>query len=153
MDYEKKEWSHRLVAAAADGLPGGKEGLMAKLPALVSPDSVIGSIARYFVAKYGFSEQCRVAVGSGDNPQTKVLVKGDLLSLGTSFVNMISTDGKTLDLDGYANGMYDGLGRPFMFGCRTNGAMVWDGIRGMHGLGGDDFGPADDSLAAIGLVL
>jgi xylulokinase len=147
MDYEEKEWSEKLVSAAADGLPGGATALVAKLPELVSPDSVVGSIARYFVDRYGFSDTCRVAAGSGDNPQTKVLVAGDLLSLGTSFVNMVSTDGSAYDLDGYANGMYDGLGRPFMIGCRTNGAMVWDGVRTMHGLGEGDFGPADGSLA------
>ena len=151
MDYEEKEWSEALVAAAAAGLPGGPEALMAKLPELVSPDSIVGSIARYFVDRYGFSDSCRVAAGSGDNPQTKVLVAGDLLSLGTSFVNMVSTDGNAYDLDGYANGMYDGLGRPFMFGCRTNGAMVWDGVRTMHGLGEDVFAPADGSLASTPL--
>lgn len=147
MDYEEKEWSESLVAAAAEGLPGGPEALMQKLPELVSPDSVVGTIARYFVDTYGFNDDCRVAAGSGDNPQTKVLVKGDLLSLGTSFVNMVSTDGTAYDLDGYANGMYDGLGRPFMFGCRTNGAMVWDGVRSMHDLEIDEYGPADGSLA------
>ena len=147
MDYEGKTWSETLLAAAASGLPGGATGLLAKLPALVSPDTVVGTVARYFVERHGFSPGCRVAAGSGDNPQTKVLVKDDLLSLGTSFVNMVSTDGKTYDLGGFANGMYDGLGRPFMFGCRTNGAMVWDGVRTMHGLGKDDYAPADGSLA------
>jgi hypothetical protein len=46
--------------------------------------------------------------GSGDNPQSKVQVAGDLLSLGTSFVNMTSTDGKVIDKSGLANAMYDG---------------------------------------------
>ena len=147
MGYEEKDWSDDLLSAVAEGLPGGTEALRRKLPDLIKPDTIVGGITRYFVDKYGFSPDCRIAAGSGDNPQTKVLVGGDLLSLGTSFVNMVSTDGKTYDREGYANGMYDGLGRPFMFGCRTNGAMVWDGVRQMHGLGRDDFAPADDSLA------
>jgi xylulokinase len=75
-------------------------------------------------------------------------VAGDLLSLGTSFVFMVSTDGKTVDREGYANAMYDGVGRPFMFGCRTNGAMVWDRVRARHGLAKKDYGPAEQSLAA-----
>ncbi|MBT3274215.1 MAG: xylulose kinase, partial [Spirochaetales bacterium] len=146
MDYQGKQWSPVLAASAAKDLPGGTDGLLRKLPEIVAPDTVVGQIARYFVDKYGLDPLCRVTAGSGDNPQTKVLVKGDLLSLGTSFVNMVSTDGTSYDFDGYANGMYDGLGRPFMFGCRTNGAMVWDGVRAMHGLGRNDFVAADSTL-------
>ncbi|MFH1998308.1 MAG: FGGY family carbohydrate kinase [Planctomycetota bacterium] len=147
MDYQRKTWSRELAGATGAGLPGGGEGLLHKLPHLISPDSLVGAVALYFIDKYGFDRHCRVAAGSGDNPQTKVLIKDDLLSLGTSFVNMVSTDGKTYDMDGYANAMYDGLGRPFMFGCRTNGAMVWDRVRRMHGLGKNGFAPADSALA------
>lgn len=147
MDYESKSWSDELLASAASGLPGGTDGLRSKLPDLISPDAFVGTIASYFTEKYGFSSDCVVAAGSGDNPQTKVLIEGDLLSLGTSFVNMVSTDGKTFDLDGYANGMYDGIGRPFMFGCRTNGAMVWDRVRMMHGLKKEDFAASDGTLS------
>jgi len=147
MSYKGRSWSSELVAAASAGLPGGADTFQAKLPPLAAPDAVVGSIAAYFVERYGFDPMCRVAAGSGDNPQTKVLVEGDLLSLGTSFVNMVATDGRTFDLEGFANAMYDGIGRPFMFGCRTNGAMTWTGVRTMHGLGKEEFAPADSSLA------
>jgi xylulokinase len=148
MDYRARAWSEPLLAAAGAGLPGGPAALRAKLPVLVEPDACVGTVAAYFVAKYGFSPACRVAAGSGDNPQTKVLVAGDLLSLGTSFVFMVSTDGNAVDREGYANAMYDGVGRPFAFGCRTNGAMVWDRVRAIHGLAKKDYGPAEQALAA-----
>jgi xylulokinase len=148
MDYQARAWSDALVAAAGAGLPGGAAAFRAKLPALTEPDACVGTIAAYFVKKYGFSPACRIAAGSGDNPQTKVLVAGDLLSLGTSFVFMVSTDGKSVDREGYANAMYDGVGRPFAFGCRTNGAMVWDRVRALHGLAKKDYGPAEKALAA-----
>jgi len=148
MDYRKRVWSEELVASAASGCPGGAAALREKLPPLAAPDTCIGSIAAYFVAKYGFAPDCRIAVGSGDNPQTKVLVAGDLLSLGTSFVFMVATGGEAVDLEGYANGMYDGVGRPFMFGCRTNGAMVWDGVRARHGLAKGDYEPAERALGS-----
>ncbi|MBN1499800.1 MAG: xylulose kinase [Spirochaetes bacterium] len=148
MDYQKKTWSDKLVSAAAAGLPGGKEALMKKLPSVCAPDDVVGEIAAYYKEKYGFAD-CVIAAGSGDNPQTKVLVKGDLLSLGTSFVNMVATDGKTFDMGGYANGMYDGVGRPFMFGCRTNGAMVWDRVRANYGLTKKDYTKAEQALGSI----
>ncbi|HHZ91136.1 TPA: xylulose kinase [Candidatus Poribacteria bacterium] len=149
MDYRNREWSVELVEATAQGLPGGFEAFSEKLPDLVSPDTIVGNIALYFVEKYGFSPSCKIVAGSGDNPQAKVLVSGDLLSLGTSFVNMVSTDGETFDMEGLANGMYDGIGRPFMFGCRTNGAMVWDEIRALYNLSKEDYDPAEEALRRI----
>jgi xylulokinase len=98
------------------------------------------------VKRYGFSRECRILAGSGDNPQSKVCVSGDLLSLGSSIVNMVSTDGQTMDLEGGANAMYDGLGRPFMFGCRTNGALVWDALRVRYGFLKNDYVTAEEAL-------
>ena len=149
MNYRNKEWDSDLLSATAADLPGGSDGLQSKLPELAAPDSVVGNIATYFVEKYGFSPECTIIAGSGDNPQAKVPVAGDLLSLGTSFVNMVSTDGESLDPEGYANAMYDGIGRPFMFGCRTNGAMVWDAVRSDYGLRKEEYEPAENALQAV----
>ncbi|UCC17418.1 MAG: hypothetical protein JSU58_02420, partial [Dehalococcoidales bacterium] len=139
-------WSDELIRAVSDGLHGGETGLRVKLPEIISPTSVVGNISSYFISKYGFSSDCKILAGSGDNPQSKVLVNGDLLSLGTSIVNMVSTDGETLDMNGYASAMYDGIGRPFMFGTRTNGVMVWDNLRAMYGLGKNEYAPAEEAL-------
>ncbi len=147
MDYRAKSWSKELIGAVSSGLPGGAEALAAKLPALASGLTVVGKLATYFAGRYGLSSDCAVAVGSGDNPQTKVLVEGSLLSLGTSFVIMVETDGKTVDSRGYANAMYDALDRPFCFGCRTNGALRWDGVRAEHGLAKKDYAPGERALA------
>ncbi len=149
MNYRKKEWDNELITATAAGIQGGPEELQRKLPELAPPDTVVGNIAKYFVEKYGFSGDCTIVAGSGDNPQAKVPVAGDLLSLGTSFVNMVSTDGNTLDPEGYANAMYDGIGRPFMFGCRTNGAMVWDTVRSNYGLTKEEYEPAEKALENV----
>jgi xylulokinase len=146
MDYTHKSWSDVLIKAVSDGLPGGAKAFRSKLPPIVAPDAIVGTVASYFVGKYGFSPLCRVVAGSGDNPQSKVPVAGDLLSLGTSIVIMAATDGKTFDMNGYANAMYDGTGRPFIFGCRTNGAMVWDRLRMMYGLKKEDYLPAEEAL-------
>jgi xylulokinase len=146
MNYTRKQWSDALLRAASEGLPGGKGAFSRKLPPIVAPDTLVGMIAHYFIHKYGFNPACRIAAGSGDNPQSKVLVKGDLLSLGSSFVNMVATDGKTLDMSGAACAMYDGIGRPFMFGCRTNGALVWDRLRALYGMDKEDYAPAEAAL-------
>ena len=149
MNYRTQTWDDALLAATADGLPGGVGALQSKLPALARPDSIVGSLAAYYIEKYGFDGRCAVIAGSGDNPQAKVPVAGDLLSLGTSFVNMVSTDGDTLDPEGFANAMYDGISRPFMFGCRTNGAMVWDAVRSQYGLAKEEYAPAEAALQAV----
>lgn len=149
MDYTHKRWSASLIRATSDGLPGGEKTFRSKLPSIVAPDTIVGTIATYFIRKYSFDPACKIVVGSGDNPQSKVLVAGDLLSLGTSFVNMVSTDGRTLDMNGFANAMYDGVGRPFMFGCRTNGAMVWDQLRAKYGMTKEEYGPAEEALQQV----
>ena len=149
MNYRNKVWDTALLSATADGLPGGVEALQSKLPALARPDSVVGNLAAYYIERYGFDGRCAVIAGSGDNPQSKVPVAGDLLSLGTSFVNMVSTDGDTLDPEGFANAMYDGINRPFMFGCRTNGAMVWDAVRSHYGLAKEEYALAEAALQTV----
>jgi xylulokinase len=145
MDYRTRQWSPELLQAVAADLPGGVEALKQKLPETASPVTPAGTIARYFVTRYGFSPECIVNAGSGDNPQSKVMIDGDLLSLGTSFVYMVDTGEPVVDLQGYANSMYDGLGRPFVFACRTNGAMVWDRLRRTFGA---DYAAADGALDA-----
>jgi xylulokinase len=146
MDYSGKDWSIKLVKAAAEGLPGGEPALRNKLLPIVSPLTIDGRIATFFIERYGFSPDCRILAGSGDNPLSKVLVPGNLLSLGSSLVNMASTDGKHLDMSGASNAMYDGLGRPFIFSCRTNGALVWDQLRTTHGLKKEEYEPAERAL-------
>jgi xylulokinase len=146
MNYTRKTWSQALIKAASAGLPGGSREFRKKLPEIVEPTAIVGNISRYFVSKYSFRAGCKIVAGSGDNPQSKVLIAGDLLSLGTSFVNMTTTDGKTLDKSGLANAMYDGIGRPFIFSCRTNGSLVWDNLRTKYGLKKDNYAEAERIL-------
>lgn len=146
MHWKKRTWDPDLMAAIAEAgnLPQGTSGLSSKLPPLAHPLSHIGKIAAYFRGRYGFHKECVVIASSGDNPQSKVLASGPLLSLGTSFVVM--NEGRTPIPA--ANAMYDGLGRPFLFGCRTNGSLVWESIRESHGLA-DDFERAEKALVSV----
>jgi xylulokinase len=146
MNYRRKRWSGVLLRAASRGLPGGINALRTKLPEITAPEAIVGRIAAYFINRYGFSRECLIVAGSGDNPQSKVLISGDLLSLGSSFVFMVATDGKTVDPTGAACAMYDGISRPFMFGCRTNGALVWDQLRALYGVRKEDYATAEASL-------
>ena len=121
MDYSKKEWDENLLNAVSKDLKN-------KLGNIKNPSSEAGYISTYFIEKFGFNKNCIVGIGSGDNPETKVLYKGDILSLGTSFVYMLNIDENDRDYNGVSNAMYDGIGNPFMIFCRTNGAMLWDAI-------------------------
>lgn len=145
MDWSGRRWDPDLLQAASAGLEGGAAGLAGRLPPMVHPLTTAGGIAGYFVERFGFDPACVVLTGSGDNPQSKVLAPGALLSLGTSFVFM--TDGDKPHPA--ANAMYDGLGKPFLFGCRTNGALCWESVRTFHGLGTNDFRTCENALALV----
>jgi xylulokinase len=149
MNYRERDWDAVLLQATAGDLPGGAPALAEKLPRIVHPLTICGSAAVYFQKKYGLAADCRIIVGSGDNPQSKVLASGDLLSLGTSFVYMMNSANGGVDRSGMANAMYDGLGRPFNFGCRSNGALVWDRLRSRYGMGIKDYAASEAALAEI----
>jgi xylulokinase len=143
MDWSARRWDSQLVAAAASGLRGGPSALASRLPPLAHPLTVVGRAAAYFCERYGLSPECAIVAGSGDNPQSKVLASGALLSLGTSFVLMVEGERPHVS----ANAMYDGLGRPFLFGCRTNGALAWETVRKEHGLAANDFAASEAALS------
>lgn len=145
-DYSRKALDPAMLEALAAGSKEGSAGLAKKLGPVCHPLDTVGTIAPWFTRTYGFSPSCKILAGSGDNPQSKVLFDGDLLSLGTSFVYMVDADAESRDFTGAANSMYDGLGRPFVFACRTNGALVWDKIRTEHGLALGDFATAEQAL-------
>jgi len=145
MNWTDCRWDRVLLSAVAQGLPGGAEGLLARLPRLAHPLETVGRIAPRLARRFGFHDRCAILAGSGDNPQTKVLSEGDLLSLGTSFVTMTANGAPHPSV----NAMYDGLGRPFQFGCRTNGALAWEAIRLRHGLDPGDFAASDAALATF----
>ena len=142
MNWSKRSWDRRLLAAASRLADDTMDELVERLPPLAHPLSFAGRLAAYFVERFGMSPDCRIVIGSGDNPQSKVLAEGALLSLGTSFVLM--ADGERPHVS--ANAMYDGLGRPFLFGCRSNGALVWERVRRDHGIGVDDFAASERAL-------
>ncbi|MCE5272652.1 xylulose kinase, partial [bacterium] len=79
MDYRARAWSAELLAAVAGDLPGGAAGLRGRLPGLGSALELAGPLARHFTERWGLDPACLVGVGSGDNPQSKVLIQGSLL--------------------------------------------------------------------------
>jgi xylulokinase len=82
MDIRARRWAPKALACTAPGLA-------AKLGPIVPAHADLGAISRYYVARYGFSPQCRVIAFSGDNPNSLAALllerSGEIaISLGTS---------------------------------------------------------------------
>ena len=52
-------------------------------------------------------------------------------------------------MNGCVNGMDGGAGRTFMFGCRTNGTLVWDQLRAIYGMEKEEYSPAEAALQQV----
>lgn len=82
MNIDTKQFDDRLLDATADGLKH-------KLLTIEPSTTIAGKIADYYVQRHGFSPDCDVVLGSGDNPCSLIglgLVEPGhfALSLGTS---------------------------------------------------------------------
>lgn len=155
VDYRARAYAPAALAAVAavGALPGGAEGLRARLPRVAAAlRTCAGHVAPLFARAYGLPRTCAVALGSGDNPMTHVLCPDGcwLLSLGSSLVVMAGT--RTPRTVPGADASYDGCDRPFVLCCRTNGAQRWDAVATVlhpHGEGEDDSKDDDDAHSAF----
>lgn len=95
MDIKERKWHPLLLDATAPQLEK-------RLPLLMPSDTVLGTVSRYFVERYGLSPDTQVVIWSGDNPNSLIglgLISMDkaAISLGTSdtyfgFMSELHTD-------------------------------------------------------------
>ncbi|KJE96085.1 xylulose kinase, variant [Capsaspora owczarzaki ATCC 30864] len=82
LNLQTRNWEARLLQATQ------VSDLSVKLGAPVPSDTLVGTISRYFVSRYGFAEDCVVGAFTGDNPASLAgmrIGEGDMtVSLGTS---------------------------------------------------------------------
>ena len=102
LNLKTKEWDKRLADAAAPGL--------LNKPALGSSffNSCRAISQATLLRKYGFNPACRIAVWSGDNPNSLVGISGGepgtaIISLGTSDTLMVAFDHPVTDPNGYGH--------------------------------------------------
>ena len=80
LDVRQYQWSKECLNACGKGL---EEKLSEKL---VYPRTALGTIANYFVDKYGFNNQCQIVSCTGDNPSSYYALASDpktvVISLG-----------------------------------------------------------------------
>lgn len=93
MSSPKRGWSDNVLEIIA---PGEGDELARKLGTVETDGGrVVGNIGKWFVERYGFSPDCAVVPGTGDNPATFLSLvlkeKEGMVSLGTSDVVLVST--------------------------------------------------------------
>ncbi|CAK7215695.1 hypothetical protein SCUCBS95973_002565 [Sporothrix curviconia] len=94
-DIPRQQWSEPLLELTA-GSADAAAGLRAKLgEVLIDGGGSMGSIASYFVEKYGVSRACQIAPFTGDNPATILALPlrplDAIVSLGTSTTFLMVT--------------------------------------------------------------
>lgn len=131
-------WPEAANATAVD--------LTARLPAVVAPPTIAGTVAQYWQLRYGLPP-ARVVVGTGDNPSslvgTGLVAEGHVaVSLGTSntlFGLIAGARGSGL-CDGHIFGAPTG---GFMgLTCFANGSLAREHVRDRYGLTWDGFSDA-----------
>ncbi len=119
-------------------------GLSRKLPPVKPADRSIGFISPGLVETYGFSPQCKVDAGSGDNMYGAVgtgnvcpdIVSVSLGSSGTAFTLMKEP---YLDPEGEIAAFCDSTGQFLSLLCVSNMANGYDSLIKQHGITHNEF--------------
>lgn len=144
LNLAKLGWDTELLAATAPGLG-------AKLLAPAVATTVQGTVSPYFVKKYGFAENCRTALFTGDNPASLVgmgaTTPGNVvISLGTSDTFFAAMQGPKTDPNGFGHVFGNPAGGFMSLICFRNGSLAREALRDKLGL---DWSAFDrDALAA-----
>jgi xylulokinase len=144
LNLSKLGWDTELLAATAPNLG-------AKLLPPAAATTVQGRISPYFAKKFGFSEDCRTALATGDNPASLVgmgaTTPGNVvISLGTSDTFFAAMPGPKTDPNGFGHVFGNPAGGFMSLICFRNGSLAREALRDKLGL---DWSAFDrDALAA-----
>ncbi len=130
MNIKNFNWDPQMLDSCA-------QNLESKLPKLASPKTVAGKIAKYFCRKYGFNENAKIVVFTGDNPSSIVGLGAS--NTGTAAVSLGTSDTFFCSLKDFRplvnahifcnpNGAYMGLI------CFRNASLARDKFRQMMGV-------------------
>jgi len=137
MNIKTKEWDDRALDSTAPDLKK-------KLPPLISPLSIIGKIAPFFVDRYGFSSDTLLIPWSGDNPSSLIGVgltrKGKAaISLGTSDTYFTYLKNLFVDLSGEGHVFGAPTGDYMGLVCYKNGSLAREKVKDSFNLSWTDF--------------
>jgi xylulokinase len=137
MDITTRRWSPAALEATAPDLA-------AKLLPVLESDRFAAKVAPWLVARYGFSPDCKVLPGTGDNPSSLVglgLVTGGALgiSLGTSDTVFAYMREAAVDPSGASHVFGSPTGGYMAISVYKNGSLAREAVRERHGLNWDQF--------------
>jgi len=131
------DWSEKVISAI-------DPGLKAKLAAVKPADHSIGQISGELVERYGFSAECRIDAGSGDN-MYGALGTGNIqpgmvtVSLGTSGTACSITQEPFIDPTGEIAAYCDSTGHYLSLLCVSNLANGYNQLLRQFGMTHDEF--------------
>lgn len=143
LSLARSNWDTDLLAHTAPELAN-------KLPSVELATHIHGNIARYFMEKFGFSADCRVAGFTGDNPASLVGMGAStpgnvVISLGTSDTWFSASVGTSPRMDGIGHIFGNPVGGGMALVCFANGSLAREALRDELGVDWSAF--EDDALA------
>jgi xylulokinase len=140
LDLGAAAWNAGLLDATAPGL-------QKKLKAPVPSATYVGTVADYFVSRYGFQPETPVIAFTGDNPSSLVGMGATepgtaVVSLGTSDTMFAAMPAPRTDPNGYGNVFGNPAGGFMALCCFANGSLAREEIAKKFNLGWDDFAGA-----------
>ncbi len=137
LDLASGTWSTSLLDATAPGLAR-------KLLAPVPSTTVVGTIAGYFVQKYGFREGTPIVAFTGDNPSSLVGMGATepgtaVISLGTSDTVFAAMSEPRTDPRGFGHVFGNPAGGFMSLICFANGSLAREAVKDKFGLSWPDF--------------
>jgi xylulokinase len=127
-----EQWSQKVLRTIAPDLAG-------KLPPVKPSDQSIGQIGRSLVERFGFSPECRIDAGCGDNMYGAVgtgnVAPGLVtISLGTSGTAYTVLEEPFIDASGEIAAFRESTGRHFPLLCVSNLANGYNAIVAQYNL-------------------
>ena len=127
MNLKSGDWDEEIVNITA-------EGLADKLPALKPSSTIAGNISPYFVEKYQFNPEAKVALWSGDNPCSLVGMGAAspgkmVISLGTSYTLFAAMNQPVTDPSGFGHVFGNPCGGFMSLICFSEGALALEKLR------------------------
>lgn len=146
MNLKRFDWDSQLLNATAPDLKN-------KLPKIVSGNHTVGTIASYFVEKYGFDPQTVVTVFTGDNPSSLVGTGGSsegkvVISLGTSDTYFAAMPKVVSDPNGYGHVFGNPSGKTMSLQCFLNGSLAREAVKDRFNYSWDQFTEAIEATPA-----
>ncbi|KAI9703053.1 MAG: hypothetical protein M1820_006044 [Bogoriella megaspora] len=132
-DIQKDTWDEGLLELTA----GSKEGIPELKSKLGNIDKdgggILGTISSYYTQRYGFSHDCNIIPGTGDNPSTILALplrpSDAMVSLGTSTTFLMSTPEYKPDPAYHFMNHPAGPGYYMFMLCYKNGGLAREQIR------------------------